>query len=690
MKKRSTEILQRLLIGAETEKTVSELLTEYPISEKTLRSDIQEILDFIRDTEMPSALSFDGHSLRLEQPQNAKMLTALTYSMDPYHYKMSLEERKIYIIIVLLYHEGYYSMQQLADEMYVTRNTIIGDCKVVDEYLQKYKITFVAKSKMGIRIEGSEENIRSLLVDIFRSLLPSQQSESAFFLQFIMKETGFPYPLTDVIYHMNSFTREHSIIFAKDIFFEIAVCIFVLLNRMQQAMVHPTEQSTAPLDLIGSMVQYVAQNLGFVTLLRSEIVEVEKAILLRDLRPQIQSINDFELYGTICHFLFEISREVEVDLQADDLLVKSMLSHIKSMSNWGDAEFDMQKQYGDYGVFLHIRTIAEKKFSILETYLQYKLDDRMKDSIVIHICAALLRNWDNLCPCNVIVSCPGSMATSKYIEAQIKNYFGMNVVKAMSAAQVEAAHGDFAEVDFIVSTVPIHDSVLPVIVVSPLLTVEDINQIQSMAFQKNKQFDTETRKKYALLSKIYSIYETGDSQKIAMLNRGLERLLSELFPPETAAVSKLALLHMLKPQYIRVTDQALGWAQAMKDAAEDLLRDGYFGTAYVEEAIAHVAEYGSYIIVNKGIALAHASKESGVYEDGLSLLVSQNGIRFDDGEVVYLMFFFSQKGETDYLNLFKEIIQLGKDQCNIEQMKKLKSNTEIYALISSILNNYTE
>ena len=41
----------------------------------------------------------------------------------------------------------------------------------------------------------------------------------------------------------------------------------------------------------------------------------------------------------------------------------------------------------------------------------------------------------------------------------------------------------------------------------------------------------------------------------------------------------------------------------MRITAEDLILDGYFDTSYVEKAIENVEEYGSYIIVNKGIAL---------------------------------------------------------------------------------------
>lgn len=143
---------------------------------------------------------------------------------------------------------------------------------------------------------------------------------------------------------------------------------------------------------------------------------------------------------------------------------------------------------------------------------------------------------------------------------------------------------------------------------------------------------------------------------------------------------------MLKIKYIKARDGKMAWREAMKAASEDLIRDGYFDERYVREAIGNVEEYGSYIIVNKGIALAHARKESGVYEDGLSLLVSKDGILFDEGETVHLLFFFSQKGETDYLDLFKEIIKLGKDQNDVDRIRNLTDSMEIYRTMWEILS----
>lgn len=56
------------------------------------------------------------------------------------------------------------------------------------------------------------------------------------------------------------------------------------------------------------------------------------------------------------------------------------------------------------------------------------------------------------------------------------------------------------------------------------------------------------------------------------------------------------------------------------------------------------------------------------------------------GETVHLLFFFSQKGETDYLDLFKEIIKLGKDQNDVDRIRNLTDSMEIYRTMWEILS----
>ena len=60
MKKRSTEILRRLLDVPTHALSLQALLTDYHISEKTLRSDVQSILSFIRLQSGESVVAFSG------------------------------------------------------------------------------------------------------------------------------------------------------------------------------------------------------------------------------------------------------------------------------------------------------------------------------------------------------------------------------------------------------------------------------------------------------------------------------------------------------------------------------------------------------------------------------------------------------------------------------------------------------
>lgn len=690
MKKRSTEILQRLLKNPSEELGLQKLINEYHISEKTLRNDIQEMEEFTRELKLNSVLSCDSQKLRLNDRSNIRDLIDAIYSMNPYQYKMCPEERKIYITVILLGHKGYYSMQQLADELYVTRNTIVNDCRMVDEYLKGYGIDFVAKSKKGILIDTEEEKTQKLLIDMFQELIPSVKNEETFFVQFIIRKIGFIYTVKDVIYHMNCFTKDSNMIFAKDIFFDMAICIFVLVNRLHQIGYDIAgagqDRSAMQLDTIGNMVDYVVKGLGYFSLGTGGVLAIEKQILLRSLHPQVQSINDFELYGVICHFLLEISRELDVDIQSDNLLVESLISHMKGMNSWSETEYDWELGYESSGDFLQLKKTAEDKFCILEKYLQYTLTPKMKDSIIIHICAALLRARKNSQSVGVIISCPGSMATSKYLEAQVKNYFNFYIVATLTTRQVRENSGVLEDADFVISTVPIQDCKLPVIVVSPLITVEDINKIQNLAFRQKKSAHPDTRERFPVLSKIYEIYESGNSRKIEYLNRELQQILEDSFYIESRGVKDFALMNMLKLKYIKIVGEELEWHQAMKAASADLIRDGYFDERYVQEAIGNIEEYGSYIIVNQGIALAHASKEAGVYEDGISLLVAREGIVFDEGDTVNLLFFFSQKGETDYLDLFKEIIRLGKDPGDIDRIRKAPDSQEVYRAVWEILS----
>ena len=73
--------------------------------------------------------------------------------MTPYDYKLSSEERLIYIIVSLLNTQGYNSMQVLAQELFVSRATIIGDFESLRGTLKKFDVQIISDAGKGIALK---------------------------------------------------------------------------------------------------------------------------------------------------------------------------------------------------------------------------------------------------------------------------------------------------------------------------------------------------------------------------------------------------------------------------------------------------------------------------------------------------------------------------------------------------------
>ena len=219
-----------------------------------------------------------------------------------------------------------------------------------------------------------------------------------------------------------------------------------------------------------------------------------------------------------------------------------------------------------------------------------------------------------------------------------------------------------------------------VLVVRPFLTMEDMNLIQKASFecQQRRGIQPESGRK-SLMSQLDAMMK---NQGVSNgLRQQIEKVIIEYEPQDE---KKSAISELLKRSFIVKDETEMDWRTAMRRAAKILEDEYYIGPEYIEESIRHVEEYGDYIIIGEGIALAHAGKEYGVYKDGLSLLVSKRGIVFSDGETrVHLLFCFSSKGEKEYLELMKEIVTIGKTKKRMDKLLDMNED-QIYEELSTI------
>lgn len=676
MRKRSTEILEKLILSNSKSMEVKKLITTYRISLKTLRTDVNEINDFLLEAKMSPTKLNEKEKLILLEKDIMKIQDRLNH-MDTYSYKMSREERQIYIIAELLMSQDYITMQNLAKKLNVSRNTILNDFETVKDYCLAFNVNVLMKSSKGIKIECDQKDRNNLLMQIFHDL-EDDYMEKSFFHQLIQRKLGMKIPLEMIKEDLREYMEQQHMLVSDRVFSYVSIYLFVILNRKINKKRRTVEKLTGD-TASDNLLNWFADKYE-VSINKNDVKDFGRYMKQHDfnISSEQKEINDVELYGIIVYFLQMVGEDIECSLQSDTVLIESLLEHIRTLKNWEDYDFEMPLS-DELPIPKEIleKTI-EKNSIILERYLGYPLTKEMKESIMIHICAAFVRNLEHLNLLEVLIVCPGSMATGKYLEAQVKNYFDFRVAAVIPSRDVE----EFLKsnkIDFVISTVNVRSESVPCVKVQAQLTMNDINAIQNIAFLLGrKENKSENESRYVeqnFLDVMKTFLEKLDASK-------RDEFFDEVYAlmeTKIQSTGKSILAQMLDPSKIMIKQEKITWEQGILQAADILEKKGCVGSDYGKKAVENVKEYGDYIIISKGIALAHAGKkEAHVYKDGLSLVMCPEGIEFTEGNIVYLVFCFAVAEEKDYLKLFQEIIALGKTQKKMKDILQQKNVVSLY------------
>lgn len=676
MRKRSTEILEKLILSNSKSMEVKKLITTYRISLKTLRTDVNEINDFLLEAKMSPTKLNEKEKLILLEKDIMKIQDRLNH-MDTYSYKMSREERQIYIIAELLMSQDYITMQNLAKKLNVSRNTILNDFETVKDYCLAFNVNVLMKSSKGIKIECDQKDRNNLLMQIFHDL-EDDYMEKSFFHQLIQRKLGMKIPLEMIKEDLREYMEQQHMLVSDRVFSYVSIYLFVILNRKINKKRRTVEKLTGD-TASDNLLNWFADKYE-VRINKNDVKDFGRYMKQHDfnISSEQKEINDVELYGIIVYFLQMVGEDIECSLQSDTVLIESLLEHIRTLKNWEDYDFEMPLS-DELPIPKEIleKTI-EKNSIILERYLGYPLTKEMKESIMIHICAAFVRNLEYLNLLEVLIVCPGSMATGKYLEAQVKNYFDFRVAAVIPSRDVE----EFLKsnkIDFVISTVNVRSESVPCVKVQAQLTMNDINAIQNIAFLLGrKENKSENESRYVeqnFLDVMKTFLEKLDASK---RDEFFDEVYS-LMETKIQSTGKSILAQMLDPSKIMIKQEKITWEQGILQAADILEKKGCVGSDYGKKAVENVKEYGDYIIISKGIALAHAGKkEAHVYKDGLSLVMCPEGIEFTEGNIVYLVFCFAVAEEKDYLKLFQEIIALGKTQKKMKDILQQKNVVSLY------------
>lgn len=695
MRKRSTNLLL-YLSQVNRVFSIDEVIKRYQISLRTLRSDLEEINHFLLSIDQTVFYIDDFGYIKNRAAININHLRHKLYSLNNYSYRCNQIERQLLIFSILINQQDYITMEFLAEKLYVSRITILSDIELLKEMLDDYSgIDLNSKSSKGIKLSIDNEIIfRRCFVDLLRHIIIKIEDENVF-LKIVEREIGVKFSVANIIVVLRKFEIEQHILLSDESFYEITLYLFVVFHRhLQHYRLLENEQLNDYHDVNqfkDILIYCLCQLKIFIE--PTEILSIAKGIQDNHIGITSQKIDDIELYKIVIYFLSNIATQFNVKLNEDHLLVDSLVIHIKNMFDDYNFDIDFLNEDGFQEKYWTILDDIDKNIVIVERYLMRTLSEKMKLSIFVHVCAALIREKRYNRRLNILVVCPGSMATGRFLEAQLNNYFTFRIIEVVAVDRVLKTIKDREEqIDFIVSTVDIKSDLCPVIIVEPILTSSDFNKIQSIITTIcSKNENNEQNIHHSFLKPLVDLFDKLDKSNQNHFLADIEKVTNQY----NSTIKHNANTNIAKmlgnSSNIKIVHQKIDWVNAIKQSGNILLMKNCITENYIDEMIQNINQYGPYIKVGKKIAIAHAKPEKYVYTEGLSLLLSKPGIFFDEDNenTINLMFCFSTMGNLEYIDLFWQIAGLGNDQHFIDLLLNSKNVDDAFQLIQQVSRSQT-
>ncbi|MED4887693.1 PTS sugar transporter subunit IIA [Lysinibacillus sp. FSL R7-0073] len=115
------------------------------------------------------------------------------------------------------------------------------------------------------------------------------------------------------------------------------------------------------------------------------------------------------------------------------------------------------------------------------------------------------------------------------------------------------------------------------------------------------------------------------------------------------------LIKLLTKDCIQVANFVQSWQEAIRLAANPLIRQNKIEQRYIEAMIQSIEQYGPYVVITPKVAIPHARPIDGVHALAISLLRLQQPVFFSPNQPVFLIIILAAIDNTSHLQVLADL-----------------------------------
>lgn len=428
----------------------------------------------------------------------------------------SPDERVKYLTRRFLLAESYLKLDDLCDEMHVSKSTIQNDLRQVKKVLNHYDIYLDTRPNYGLKVKGSEVKLRFALSEYvfdrqvnavkaiwqeqLSSLIPGENLKEIWnVILDQIKENGIT--LSDIAIN-NLFV--HIVIAYKRIRNGHHVSLY---KKELNEIIHKKEYQVA-----GEIVKRTESILN-VSFPKVEVAYIAihllgtKMITQTNLtEKEISQVIEEEIYQLTMDALEAIEEKLHLGIRHDKELIIGLGLHLKPTINRYKYGMNVRNPMIDaiksnYPLAFDAAIVAGR---VLENKINVSIDENEVGYIALHIGAAMERHKLQNAPKTCMIVCASGLGSAQLIKYKLKSELGDKLDVLGTTEYYNIQKIPFEKIDFIISSVPINERLpVPVIEVNTILGDRDLNKIESVINKDSNHIFEYVKKDLVFLNKSF-------------------------------------------------------------------------------------------------------------------------------------------------------------------------------------------
>ncbi len=669
----------------------------FNVSSRTIRLDIDEINEFLKVNECSSSISIKSNYISLTNKLNACNIKELIALGDYYLYTLNADERQALIMIDLLFSEDVNTIDELANKFKVSRSTVQKDLKNVSAKFAENDIELLTKKGFGVYLKCSEYLKRTMIRRVVSENLVERfdiDDKIPTVIAKIFEDINIETIKTIISKAEEKFNYRLTDISFEGLLFHIALSL--QRNQKGENYIEFKDESVGSIPTSRKefdIAKYIWDRINYtfdIELPHQEIDYLayhifDKQVMSKETENTEEWLNIQILASNLIKC---IQNELQIELRNDRKLYDGLFIHLSSAISRIKEKKILKNPLKDELLrnYQQLYVVLKESISNIENYAKNKLNDDELTYLLLHFAAAIERkvNIKESKP-KVLIVCSTGLATAQLMIERIDKIFDFNIVGVVSVHHIESVRKK-NKIDCVISSVKTNVD-LPVLIVSPLIRDDDIESIYrfiiSLGFDPVKKNQGEiinyeklmgiieshsTVHNYdSLLSEIKLFIDGDDCNRRLIFDESESKMLSDL----------------LKKEHIQLNLNVSDWEEAVRKAGEILLSNKKIKKDYIDDSIKNIKELGPYVVITKGVAIPHATSNSGVIDTAISMISLENGVEFgnEQNDPVKYIFMLSTKDSKSHLSALTDLVDILGMESFYETIDASNNPEDIYEYI---------